>query len=82
MEPSWHVLGPEPARVGPAPGQYRNRLIVHAAANAQRAVDRILGSMFEEEKETTDNAGDAAVSGIPAAVAMNTVPAISYHAHP
>jgi hypothetical protein len=23
MEPSWHVLGPEPARVGPAPGQYR-----------------------------------------------------------
>ena len=35
MEPSWHVLGPEPARVGPAPGQYRNRLIVHAAVNAQ-----------------------------------------------
>jgi hypothetical protein len=25
MEPSWHVLGPEPARVGPAPGQYRNQ---------------------------------------------------------
>jgi hypothetical protein len=20
MEPSWHVLGPEPARFGPAPG--------------------------------------------------------------
>lgn len=26
MEPSWHVLGPEPARVGPAPGQYRRAL--------------------------------------------------------
>lgn len=34
-----------------------NRLIVHAAANAQRAVDLILGSTFEEEKETSDNAG-------------------------
>lgn len=42
-----------------------NRLIVHAvAANAQRAVDLILGSTFEEEKETNQNAGDAAVSGI------------------
>jgi hypothetical protein len=51
-----------------------NRLIVHAAANAQRAVDLILGSSFEEEKETTENAGDAAVSGIPAAVAMNIAP--------
>ena len=26
MEPSWHALGPEPARVGPAPGQYRKAL--------------------------------------------------------
>jgi antirestriction protein ArdC len=43
-----------------------NRLIIHAAANAQRAVDMILGSMFEEENETSDNAGDTAVSGIPA----------------
>ena len=34
-----------------------NRLIVHAAANAQRAVDLILGTTFEEEKETTENAG-------------------------
>ncbi len=50
-----------------------NRLIVHAAANAQRAVDLILGSTFEEENETTENAGDAAVSGIPADVAMATV---------
>jgi antirestriction protein ArdC len=48
-----------------------NRLIVHAAANAQRAVDLILGSTFEEEKETSENAGDAAISGIPAAIAMN-----------
>ncbi len=31
-----------------------NRLIVHAAANAQRAVDCILGSAFEEEKEATE----------------------------
>jgi antirestriction protein ArdC len=42
-----------------------NRLIVYAAANAQRAVDCILGSTFEEENETTENAGDAAASGIP-----------------
>jgi antirestriction protein ArdC len=58
-----------------------NRLIVHAAANAQRAVDLILGSTFEEEKETTENAGDAAVSGIPAAVAVNIAPAIYGYAH-
>ena len=56
-----------------------NRLIVHAAANAQRAVDLILGSTFEEEKETSENAGDAAVSGIPGA--MNIAPAIYGHAH-
>lgn len=31
-----------------------NRLNVHAAANAQRAVDCILGSAFEEEKETAE----------------------------
>jgi antirestriction protein ArdC len=55
-----------------------NCLIVHAAANAQRAVDLILGSTFEEENETTENAGDAAVSGIPAAVAVNIAPAIAY----
>jgi antirestriction protein ArdC len=42
-----------------------NRLIVHAAANAQRAVDLILGSPFEEENEMIENAGDAAVSGMP-----------------
>ena len=58
-----------------------NRLIVHAAANAQRAVDLILGSTFVEEKETTENAGDAAVSGIPAAVAMNIAPATYGHTH-
>jgi hypothetical protein len=70
MEPSWHVLGPEPARFGPAPGQYRNRLIVHAAANAQRAVDLILGTTFEQEREA---------SGIP--VAMNIGSAVYRHAH-
>jgi antirestriction protein ArdC len=58
-----------------------NRLILHAAANAQRAVDMILGSTFEEENETTENAGEAAVSGIPAAVAMNIAPAVYGHAH-
>jgi len=31
-----------------------NRLIVQAAANAQRAVDCILGNAFEEEKEATE----------------------------
>jgi antirestriction protein ArdC len=50
-----------------------NRLIVHAAANAQRAVDLILGSTFEEENETSENSGDAA--------AMNIAPAIYGHAH-
>ena len=49
--------------------------------NAQRAVDMILGSTFEEENETTENAGDAAVSGIPAAVAMNIAPAVYDFAH-
>jgi hypothetical protein len=39
-------------------------------------VDLILGSTSEVEKETTESAGDAAVSGIPAAVAMNIAPAI------
>jgi hypothetical protein len=44
-------------------------------------VDLIFGSTFEEESETTENAGDAAVSGIPAAVAMNIAPAVYGHAH-
>jgi len=44
-------------------------------------VDLILGNTFEEEKETTENAGDATVSGIPAAVATNIAPAIYGHAH-
>ena len=58
-----------------------NRLIVHAAANAQRAVDLILGSTLEKENETTENAGEAAVSGFPAAVAVNIDPAVYGHAH-
>lgn len=33
------------------PMKHSNRLIVHAAANAQRAVDSILGNTFEEEAE-------------------------------
>jgi antirestriction protein ArdC len=58
-----------------------NRLIVHAAANAQRAVDLILGSTLEEENEKSENAGDAAVSSISADLAMNIAPAIYGHAH-
>jgi antirestriction protein ArdC len=50
-----------------------NRLIVHAAAKAQKAVDLILGSTFEEEKVTTESAGDAAVSGIPDPAGVLTV---------
>jgi antirestriction protein ArdC len=56
-----------------------NRLIVHAAANAQRAVDLILGTTFEQEREASGNAGDAAVSGN--AVAMNIGSAVYRHAH-
>ncbi|WP_041839353.1 hypothetical protein [Acidobacterium capsulatum] len=56
-------------------------LVVNAAVNAQRAVDMILGSTFEEGNETTENTGDAAVSGIPAAVAVNIAPAIYGHAY-
>jgi len=33
-------------------------LIVHAAANAQRAADCILGETFEEKTDTTDRAND------------------------
>jgi hypothetical protein len=44
-------------------------------------VDLILGSTFEKKNDTTENAGDAAVSGIPVAVAMNTALAIYRHAH-
>ena len=58
-----------------------NRLIVHAAANAQRAVDLMLGSTFEEEKEMSENVGEAAVSGFPAVVAVNIAPAVYGHAH-
>jgi antirestriction protein ArdC len=58
-----------------------NRLIVHAAANAQRAVDCILGNAFEEERETTEHTGEIAASDIPAAVAMTIFPAIYGHAH-
>jgi antirestriction protein ArdC len=56
-----------------------NRLIVHAAANAQRAVDLILGTTFEQEREASESDGDAAVSGIP--VAMNIGSAVYRHAH-
>jgi antirestriction protein ArdC len=38
------------------------RLIVHAAANAQKAVDSILGNTFAEENETTEETEEAAAS--------------------
>jgi hypothetical protein len=44
-------------------------------------VDLILGSTFEVEKETTENAGDAAESGIPAAVAISIAPPVYGLAH-
>jgi antirestriction protein ArdC len=58
-----------------------SRLIVHAAANAQRAVDCILGNTFEEERETTEHTGETAASDIPAAVAMTISPASYGHTH-
>jgi hypothetical protein len=36
-------------------GRVINRLIVHAAANAQKPVDSILGSTFAEETEDAAN---------------------------
>jgi antirestriction protein ArdC len=44
-----------------------NRLIVHAAANAQKAVDSILGSPFAEEAE--EDAANVAVLQPPVHVA-------------
>ncbi len=40
-----------------------HRLIVHAAANAQKAVDLILGTTFEDPDETKEEEGDAAAGG-------------------
>jgi len=57
-----------------------NRLIVHAAANAQRAVDLILGTTFEEEKENRKR-GDGADSAT-RAHCDQYARAINDHAHP
>jgi antirestriction protein ArdC len=43
-----------------------NRLIVHAAANAQRAADCILGETFEEKTETTDRANNEELAEVAA----------------
>jgi antirestriction protein ArdC len=43
-----------------------NRLIVHAAANAQRAADCILGDTFEDKTETTDSANVEELAGVSA----------------
>ena len=41
-----------------------NRLIVHAAANAQRAVDTIIGTTFEDEADSSEETDEeAAVAG-------------------
>jgi len=42
--------------------QEDNRLIVHAAANAQRAVDSILGTTFEEHGTDSSDETDEGVS--------------------
>jgi antirestriction protein ArdC len=41
-----------------------NRLIVHAAGNAQRAVDSILGTTFEREGESIEDADETACSSL------------------
>ena len=43
-----------------------NHLIVHAAANAQRAADCILGETFEEKTDTTDRANDEELAEVAA----------------
>jgi antirestriction protein ArdC len=43
-----------------------NRLIVHAAANAQRAADCILGETFGEKTDTTDRANDEELAEVAA----------------
>jgi hypothetical protein len=44
-------------------------------------VNLILGNTFEKEKETSEDARDAAGSGIPAAVAMTIFPSSYGHAY-
>ena len=39
-----------------------NRLIVHAAANAQRAVDSIMGTTFEDQAEESEEEAAAGAS--------------------
>ena len=41
-------------------------MYVQAAANAQKAVDLILGTTFESEAETEERDEEAATSGCPA----------------
>jgi antirestriction protein ArdC len=43
--------------------QEDNRLIVQAAANAQKAVDLILDTTFESEAETVERDEEAVTSG-------------------
>jgi hypothetical protein len=40
-----------------------NRLIVHAAANAQRAVDSIIGTTFEDEARGSEETEEEAAAG-------------------
>jgi antirestriction protein ArdC len=51
--------------------QEDNRLIVQAAANAQKAVDSILGTTFESEAVTEEREGEAATSRFPASKPRN-----------
>jgi hypothetical protein len=45
---------------------YCNRLIVHAAANAQRAADCIFGETVEEKTDTADRANDEELAEVAA----------------
>ena len=60
---------------GRAPGRHSGPPDEQHHPHLAPAVDLILGITFEVEKETTENAGDDAVRGIPAAVAMSIAPA-------
>src|SRR5580658_2147199 len=51
---------------GRAPGRHSGPPDEQPSPRLAPTVSPILGSTFEEEKETTENAGDAAISGIPA----------------
>jgi len=64
---------------GRAPGRHSGPPDEQPSPFLAAYVELIVGSTSEVEKQTTENAGDAAGSGVPAAVAMNIAPAIYGH---